>query len=56
MRYFLNDDGGWLSASGDLALFAALPDGYREVTEEQYHQAVGTLTVSLPPSSGPSGT
>ncbi|MFG2404278.1 hypothetical protein ACGFR8_08040 [Streptomyces brevispora] len=48
MRYFLNENGGWLSASGDVAAFGGVPDGYREVTEEEFNTAAGTITVTLP--------
>ncbi|MFJ6014461.1 hypothetical protein [Streptomyces sp. NPDC092952] len=48
MRYFLNGDGGWLTISGDLDLFGAVPDGYREVTEEEYRQAADTVVLELP--------
>ncbi|MFE3378703.1 hypothetical protein [Streptomyces anulatus] len=49
MRYYLSDDGGTLTVSGDTTVFpVAIPDGHREVTAEEYHQAAGTITVPLP--------
>ncbi|MCX4550606.1 MULTISPECIES: hypothetical protein [unclassified Streptomyces] len=49
MRYFLNDKGGWLTASGDTGVLALVPDGYREVNEQEYNEATGTITLALPP-------
>lgn len=52
MRYFLNDQtGGWMTLSGDAAVFNIVPDGYREVSAEEYHQAAGTII--LDPPQGP---
>ncbi|NDK24645.1 hypothetical protein FSY75_09185 [Streptomyces sp. TR1341] len=48
MRYFLNDNGGWLTVSGDMSAFGDLPSGYHEVTEDEYHQAAGTIVLELP--------
>ncbi|BBA98362.1 hypothetical protein RVR_4515 [Actinacidiphila reveromycinica] len=48
MRYYVNDNGGWLTVSGDLGPFGTVPDGYREVTEEEYNQAAGTVVLELP--------
>lgn len=53
MRYFLDDNGGWLTVSGDADMFAVVPDGYREVTDAEYNQAAGIITVELP--EGPAG-
>lgn len=47
MRYYLNSDGGWLTVSGDAEVFGVVPDGYREVSEEEYNEAVGAITVIL---------
>lgn len=47
MRYYLNDEGGWLTASGSL-LLGSIPDGYREVTEEQFNAAAGVVLVNAP--------
>ena len=52
MRYFLNDNGGWLTISGDADMIGSLPDGYREVTEEEYQEAAGTIVLN-PPNDGP---
>lgn len=48
MRYFINDAGGWMTVSGDVDMFNAVPDDYREVSEAEYHEAAGTIIVSLP--------
>lgn len=48
MRYYLDDKGGWLTASGDGAPFGGVPTGYREVTEEEYRQATGDVPVAPP--------
>ncbi|MEV5677067.1 hypothetical protein [Streptomyces sp. NPDC052179] len=48
MNYYLSDKGGWLTASGDATAFGGVPDGYREVTAEEYHEAAGTIAVALP--------
>lgn len=50
MRYYLNDNGGWLSASGDLAAFGGVPDGYREVTEAEFNTASGAIILAAPRS------
>ncbi|MFJ1695659.1 hypothetical protein ACIOHC_10990 [Streptomyces sp. NPDC088252] len=47
MRYYLSDNGGWLTVSGD-DVFGSVPDGYREVTEAEFNAAAGTITVALP--------
>ena len=49
MRYYLSDAGGAMTVSGDTSVFAVtIPEGYREVTAEEYHQATGTSVVPLP--------
>ncbi|WP_199570527.1 hypothetical protein [Streptomyces murinus] len=48
MRYFLNDNGGWMTISGDMTSFGDVPSGYHEVTEAEYHQAAGTVVLELP--------
>jgi hypothetical protein len=48
VRYFVNDTGGWLTVSGDAELFTVIPPGYREVTEAEYNEAAGTITIPLP--------
>ncbi|MFJ5037927.1 hypothetical protein [Streptomyces parvulus] len=48
MRYFLHDNGGWLTVSGDADLFDFIPEGFREVTEAEYNEAAGVITISLP--------
>lgn len=48
MHYFLHDNGGWMTVSGDTDVFGVVPDGYREVTEEEYNAAAGAITVTLP--------
>lgn len=56
MRYYLNDAGGWLSASGDLDAFGGVPAGYREVTETEFNEASGAIIVTVPqeaPASEP---
>jgi hypothetical protein len=48
VRYFINDAGGWISLSGDADAFAVVPDGYREVTETEFHEAAGVVTIEAP--------
>ncbi|WP_439082064.1 hypothetical protein [Streptomyces sp. WL006] len=49
MRYYLSDDGGSIVVSGDTDAFpVTIPAGYREVTEDEYNTATGTVTVPLP--------
>ncbi|MDH6489672.1 hypothetical protein [Streptomyces sp. SAI-127] len=53
MRYYLEDNGGWLSVSGDAEMFATIPPGYREVTEAEYNEAAGVITLPAPePNEG----
>ncbi|MET7720690.1 hypothetical protein [Streptomyces mirabilis] len=47
MRYFLHSNGGWLTVSGDADVFQVVPDGYREVTEDEYNEAAGVIIVEL---------
>lgn len=47
MRYFLSDNGGWLTISGDDAL-GTIPPGYREVTEGEFNEGTGTITLPAP--------
>ncbi|WP_158508458.1 hypothetical protein [Streptomyces sp. CCM_MD2014] len=53
MRYFLNDAGGWMSVSGDADLFNVVPDGYREVTEAEFNEAAGVITLEPPQPKDP---
>lgn len=53
MRYFVNDNGGWISLSGDADAFAVIPDGYREVEEAEFNEAAG-IVVLEPPEEEPS--
>lgn len=53
MRYFLHDNGGWFTASGDPTLFT-VPEGYREVTEAEFNEATGAV-ILLPPAAPPVG-
>lgn len=48
MRYYLNDTGGWLSLSGDTDTFDVVPAGYREVTEAEFNEAAGVITIPAP--------
>jgi len=48
MRYFINDNGGWMSVSGDSEVLGVVPAGYREVDEAEFNEAAGTITVTLP--------
>lgn len=49
MHYFINDAGGWMSVSGDAdVLGAVVPDGYREVTVDEFNQVAGIFRVELP--------
>jgi len=48
MRYFIHDNGGWMTVSGDADTFGVVPDGYREVSEQEYNEAAGTIIVTLP--------
>ncbi|MEZ7005827.1 hypothetical protein [Streptomyces sp. AD55] len=53
MRYFLNPaTGGWMTLSGDSSVFDPVPAGYREVSEAEYNEAVGTIVLA-PPSGQP---
>ncbi|MCF3960598.1 hypothetical protein [Streptomyces fuscigenes] len=53
MRYFLNDTtGAWMSLSGDADVFGIVPDGYREVTEAEFNEAAGIITLEPPQTSG----
>jgi hypothetical protein len=55
MRYYLDDNGGWMTVSGDAAMFSVVPDGFREVTEAEYQQAAGVILVELPSGGGAEG-
>lgn len=33
MRYYRNNNGRWLTVSGDTEVFQVVPEGYYEVTE-----------------------
>lgn len=49
MRYFLHDNGSWMSMVGDPDRFGmGIPAGFREVTEEEYNAAAGVIVVELP--------
>ncbi|MFI2434631.1 hypothetical protein [Streptomyces sp. NPDC018693] len=48
MRYFVNDNGGWMSVSGDADVFAVIPDGYREVSEAEFNEASGAVIIAPP--------
>ncbi|MFI1956131.1 hypothetical protein ACH437_30555 [Streptomyces xinghaiensis] len=48
MRYFLSDDGGWMTLSGDGDLFSAVPEGFREVTEAEFRAVAGTAVLEIP--------
>ncbi|MFF0092670.1 hypothetical protein ACFYSF_22290 [Streptomyces canus] len=48
MKYFVNDNGGWISLSGDADMFAVVPDGYREVSEAEFNEAAGVIIVEPP--------
>ncbi|WP_371604683.1 hypothetical protein OG345_40025 [Streptomyces sp. NBC_01220] len=48
LRYYFNEDGGWLTVSGDADVFSVVPDGYREVSEQGCNEAVGMIIVTLP--------
>ncbi|MFF2940173.1 hypothetical protein ACFVSQ_10055 [Streptomyces niveus] len=49
MRYFLHSNGGWMTVPEDTGPFGiTVPDGYQEVTEEEYNAAAGTIVVELP--------
>ncbi|MEU0947636.1 hypothetical protein ABZ379_33790 [Streptomyces canus] len=48
MHYFVNDAGGWMSVSGDMDVFNVVPDGYREVSEAEYNEVAGVITITLP--------
>ncbi|GAA2948168.1 hypothetical protein ACFPN0_15285 [Kitasatospora cinereorecta] len=50
MRYFINDQGGWMSISGNVDAFAIVPDGFREVNEEEFNEAAGIAVIPAPPS------
>jgi hypothetical protein len=52
VRYFLNDSGGWISLSGDADVFGVIPDGYNEVTEAEYNEAAGIITITPPAEDG----
>ncbi|MFJ2205936.1 hypothetical protein [Streptomyces microflavus] len=50
MRYYLSENGGAMTVSGDPGPFGVtIPPGYREVTEEEYNAATGVETVPVPP-------
>lgn len=48
MRYYLNNNGGWLTVSGDGDVFSVVPDGYREVSEAEYNEAAGIIVLDPP--------
>lgn len=53
MLYFLSDNGGAMTVDGDPELWPVIPDGYREVTEEEYGKATGVIVLDLPAAAGP---
>lgn len=49
MRYYLHSNGGWMTVPEDTGPFGiTIPDGYREVTEEEYNAAAGTIVLPHP--------
>ncbi|MET9914116.1 hypothetical protein ABZZ74_46670 [Streptomyces sp. NPDC006476] len=48
MHYFINDNGGWMSVSGDSDVLAVVPDGYREVSEAEFNEAAGIIVLPAP--------
>lgn len=48
MRYFLSDDGGWMTLSGDGDLFDVVPSGFREVTEAEFREVTGAAVLEVP--------
>ncbi|MEU7093028.1 hypothetical protein [Kitasatospora aureofaciens] len=55
MYYFLSDDGGWMTVSGDSVLFPEVPEGYREVTEAEYNAATGAVALNHPRATAVGG-
>lgn len=53
MRFYLGDNGGSMTVSSDSVLSPAVPDGYREVTVEEYNAAVGLVILNDPRASVP---
>ncbi|MET9462420.1 hypothetical protein ABZY05_46735 [Streptomyces canus] len=53
MSYFVNDNGGWLSVSGDADAFGVIPEGYREVTEDEFNEAAGVIVIARPEEEPP---
>ncbi|MER7135400.1 hypothetical protein ABT358_02505 [Streptomyces sp. NPDC000341] len=49
MRYFLHENGGWLTISGDDA-FTTLPPGFVEVSEAEFNAASGQIILPAPPA------
>lgn len=49
MHYFISDQGGWMSVSGDIDVLSIVPDGYRQVDEAEFNEAAGIVTVPPPP-------
>lgn len=47
MRYYLHDNGGWMTVSGD-DRFVTVPEGYREVTEAEFNEATGAIILPMP--------
>lgn len=48
MHYFITDQGGWMSVSGDTDVLGVIPDRYREVTADEFYQVAGIIRVELP--------
>lgn len=57
MPFFISDNGGWMSVSGDTDIFNVVPDGYREVDEATFNEAAGIITLPAPeePPADPGG-
>ncbi|MFF5045690.1 hypothetical protein [[Kitasatospora] papulosa] len=49
MRYYLHENGGWLTISGD-DTFTTVPPGFVEVTEEEFNAASSQITLPAPPA------
>ncbi|WP_086778051.1 hypothetical protein [Streptomyces griseus] len=50
MRYYLSENGGAMTVSGDPGPFGVtIPPGYRQVTEAEYLEATGSAVEPPPP-------